>query len=105
VRERWVVSISREDPLALVMPQTDDDREFTMSVLKDLDGADDDELRRAYAHMLVTTFRTAFPARMRLGVGSLSRLADEMRRRGLPAIFWTLEIRDRSDMALHPWLN
>jgi hypothetical protein len=99
------VNVCREDPLSLVMPQTEDDREFTMSVLKDLDGADDEELRRAYEHMLVTTFRAAFPQRMRLGVGSLSRLAAEMRRRGLPATFWTAEIRDRSDMALHPWLN
>lgn len=75
------------DPYALIELDVSERRAQLYEVLRDLAAAGDGELLRAHAYAVEWTFRSSGPQRMGMCVGMLSRLAGEVRRRGLAAFF------------------
>jgi hypothetical protein len=67
--------------------------------LPDLAQVLDRELLRDQRHVLAEVFAANGRARMAAGVRVLDPLQKEMRRRGLKALYWTMETKERSDRA------
>ena len=93
------------DPRPLLWPVRDPRREAARAVLAHLGAAIDAPLLEAHRCMLEQTFRANGLERMKLGAGPLAKLADEIRRRGLVTMHWTMELRERGDAWQHAWLN
>jgi len=71
----------------------------------ELRSLDDEGLRRRHARVMRAVFNNNGPRRMGLGVGVLTPIEAEMRRRGLEADYWSMEHKRRSDAALLSELN
>ena len=66
---------------------------------------DEEGLRCAHARVMRAVFNANGPRRMGLGVGVLTPIEAEMRRRGLAADYWSMEHKRRSDAAFRSELN
>ena len=69
------------------------------ATLPDLSTADEGDLRTAQRHVLEETYRSDGLERMAVGTRVLKPLEEEMKRRGLAAIYWSTELWARSNRA------
>ena len=76
-----------------------DAHDLVWSTLPDLRAVDDADLRRAQRHVLQETYVASGLERMAVGTRVLRPLEEEMKRRGLGAIYWSMDLRARSDRA------
>jgi hypothetical protein len=91
-RDRWIEYVPECGPPG-------DDVPMCRPRQSELRALDEDGLRRLHARVLRAVFAANGPRRMGLGSGVLKPIEAEMRRRGLQAIFWSGELRARSDAA------
>ena len=94
-----------DDPYRLILGSRRVEDSCARAVVADLAAAGDDELRRTHRYLLERAWRWQGIERLRILYGPLQSVAEELRRRGLPAPGWTAEIGARSAAAAHPWLN
>jgi len=73
---------------------------FPFADEENLGTVDDATLRKEHARVMQRVFDSNGIERMVLGVGLLSPVEGEMRRRGIQADYWSTEHRLRSDLAL-----
>ena len=93
------------DPHILVLPTGPDGRAAADAVLADPAGASDEELLAAHRYVLEAASRANGPDGMRIGLGPLRTLADEVGRRGLQTLDCTGEARDALRAGRLAWLN
>jgi hypothetical protein len=93
------------DPRILVLPAGPDGRAAADDVLADPAGASDEDLLAAHRYVLEAACRANGPDVMRIGLGPLRTLADEVARRGLPTLDRTREARDALRAGRLAWLN
>ncbi len=76
-----------------------DAHDLVWSTLPDLRYVDDADLRRAQRHVLRETYASNGLERMAVGTRVLSPLEEEMKRRGLGAVYWSMDLWARSNRA------
>ena len=91
-RHRWIEYMPECGPRS-------DDVRMCSPRPSELRALNEDSLRRLHARVLRAVFAANGLRRMGLGSGVLNPIEAEMRRRGLQAIFWSGELRARSDAA------